>query len=526
MRHATFTTAISVLSTCMAAGSAAPALAQTPKSPSGEQATAIKPGLDFRSCDWLRDRKVYNGNDEHIANVSDLILGRGSGKVDYLVVKTGAILGMGGKAVAVPYGAFRWNQEDDRFTLASTSEQLKQFPEFSAADWSAMLESKPSTRSPSGSRLTPAEPMESDPYANALNTAKRGKVEGEIKKIERLTAGGYGEQTIITVAAADNADRKIALGPSWFVNGGSAGLARGDKVAVETLALPRDPDGLSVATTMRINGRELRLRGSDGSPVWSLQSAEANGKSIDTQYWRYVLLSSLKGMKIDCRGSDCGKVQDVILERKSGEVAFLSIDPNQNVLGVGDVKRLIPWSIVTVALDGAVHVDASKDMILASTETPKDVPSLNTGTRADLIYAAFDVSPPHFKPAKAVDLQALNTDDAWSSTGPILSTIDHGSNKTMTGRITEVTEIKFDGGIQPATALKVKAGDAEEIVVLGPALYLANQKSEWRAGDPVTAEVCRTTINAKPYWIARSIDVKGNRTELISSSNTPAWDKR
>jgi sporulation protein YlmC with PRC-barrel domain len=210
----------------------------------------------------------------------------------------------------------------------------------------------------------------------------------------------FGEQVMMTVLTTDGTTRKIALGPSWYVNSADAAPMRGDKVVVETLALPRDPDQLLAGTHLRTGKHELELRESNGAPVWNLNLVESGEHTYTTPYSRYLLMSTLPGMKIDCRGSDCGKVQDVVLDRNSGEIAFLSIDPNENFLGISDTKRMIPWSVATVTLRDVVRIDASKDMVLASPETPTDLATLNHGTHADRMYKAFDVPAPRFDSSK------------------------------------------------------------------------------------------------------------------------------
>ena len=113
-------------------GAGASVSAQTSTTPA-PGATAVASTVDFRSSMWLSDRTVVNGYDEEVAVVSELIMNRGSGRIEYVIVKTGTTLGLGGRAVAIPYGSFRWEAAGrDRFVLASTSEQLKQFPEYSA----------------------------------------------------------------------------------------------------------------------------------------------------------------------------------------------------------------------------------------------------------------------------------------------------------------------------------------------------------------------------------------------------------
>jgi sporulation protein YlmC with PRC-barrel domain len=324
-----------------------------------------------------------NANGDEIASVSDLIMDRGSGRIEYVVIKTGTTLGMGGRAVAIPFGSFRWETGKDRFVLASTAEQLKQFPEYTPESWKAMKESVKDDKNALRQRLAADAASPNDPYSGTLDTAKKARIEGEITKVERVRTTTFGEQVVITVATADKTARRIALGPSWYINSAPAAPMRGDKVVVDTLALPRDPDQLLAGTHLRTGDRELHLRNTDGSAAWALQTVEAEGHNYSTTYTRYLVLSHLSGMKVDCRGNECGKVNDIILDRRSGEIGFLSIDPNQNFLGLSDTKRLIPWSVATVTLDGKVRIDASKEMVLASPETPADLATLNGGTHAE-----------------------------------------------------------------------------------------------------------------------------------------------
>jgi hypothetical protein len=231
-------------------------------------------------------------------------------------------------------------------------------------------------------------------------------------------------------------------------------------------------------------------------------------------------------MKIDCRGSECGKVRDIILDRNSGEIGFLSIDPNQNFLGISDTKHLLPWSIATVALDGTMRIDASKEMVLASPETPADLSTLNTGTNAERVYKAFNVPAPLFEAPRPVSLVKPDAGSAWAAHGPIISGIEAGSGKAMSGRVIDITEVRFDGGVQPARAVKVRLdgdGGTQELVLLGPAWYLENQKPSCENGDPVKLDAWRTTIGGKRYWIAKSLECKDTRVVFLDGANVPAW---
>ncbi|MCC6678558.1 MAG: PRC-barrel domain-containing protein [Phycisphaerales bacterium] len=480
---------------------------------------------DLRSCTWLSGRDVVNTNGEEIAEVSDLILDRGSGRIEHAILKTGTILGLGGRQIAIPYRELRWDAAADKLALPMTREQLEQYPEFSADAWTGLREGKDADDRLRG-RLQPDAERPADAYAGALEGASRERIEGEVTSVHR-TRGTYGEQVEIEVKTAAGETRRVALGPSWFVNGGAAAPMRGDKVTIEAMSLPRDPGGLWVASSLRSGERELVLRESGGAPLWTMKSARSDGHEYGTPYWRYVLLSDIRGQRVDCRGVECGKVDDVILASRSGEIALLSIDPNENFLGIADTKRLVPWSVATVGLDGTVRVDASKEMVLASPETPSDLSTLNTGTFPDQVYRAYDVPPPQLGTGAMHGAEGRGgPGDAWGRRGAILASSDATTQKTVDGKIVEITEVKFDGGAAPARAIKVSTSSGEETVLLGPAWYMDNQELGCRTGDPVKVEARRVTVGGRTFLLARSVDHNGKSVVLIDQSDQPVWDRR
>jgi len=511
-----------------AGGTVAPATAQT-SGTSSRVSTTVAPTVDFRTSKWLSKREVVNNNGEQIADVSDLILDRGAGRIEYLVVKTGRTFGLGGRSIAIPYASFRWEAGKDHFVLASTEEQLKQFPEFSTETWKVMKESKLDDSSALRKRLEADAAAPSDPYAGSLDTAKTTRVEGEITLVERVRTSTFGEQVVISVQVADGTTKKVTLGPSWYVNGAAAAPMRGDKVVVETLSLPRDPDQLLAATELRNNQKELHLRGSDGSPAWALKSVDFAGHRYSTAYSRYLLLSDLHARKIDCRGEELGKVHEIILDRNSGDIAFLSVDPNQNFLGINDTKRLVPWSVATVMLDGTVRIDASKEMVLASPETPSEPTTLNGGAYAERVYAAFSVPSPRFDAPKPISATNLLNNEAWAARGSVIAAIERDSAKSFEGSVIDTKEVKFENGVQPARAITVRImGDynGEETIIVGPSWYMTNQKPGYVTGDVVKVDARRTVIDGRTYWIAKSIECKNARVVLLDGDNTPAWEQK
>lgn len=525
---------LAALLLAIAAGSTTTVLAQPGDKPMW-QASPTASVTDFRSSKWLISRDVVNGNGDTIATVSDLLLDRGSGRIQYVIVKTGTTFGLGGRAVAIPYASFGTETSGkDRFMLNVTAEQIAQFPEFTPEVWKTMRESGQYDKSTLRRRLAADNATPVDPYAGSITGAQTARTEGMVTQVSHVNSGAFGEQLEVDVKVADGSIKRIAMGPTWYVNGSPAAPMRGDTVAIDTLTLPRNPDQMVVATHLLNGSRKLRLREEGGRPTWALETVESDGRTYNTPYSRYLVMTDLMGMKVDCRGQETGKVNDVILDRNSGQLAFLSIDPNQNFLGIGDTKRLIPWSVAIVALDGTLRIDAAKEMVISSTETPKDISALNTGTQAASVYRAFDVPSPRYDLTPAVAAPAtIGSTNHWAKRGPIIRAIVSNSNAMITGEVISVSQVAFQDGAQPAHAVRIHVAgvngggseaNSEEVVLLGPAWYLDKQVPMCKTGDAISVQASRSSIDGRPVWIARSVECKGNTVVLVSETETPAWD--
>ena len=516
---------LTALALTLCAGTATLASGQTmPMHPS---ATATIPhAVDFRSARWLDSRDVINNNGENVATASDFIIDRGSGRIQYIVIKTGTTFGMGGRAIVIPFSSFRWDSTKDVFVLASTAEQLKQYPEYTVESWKAMKEASRDDKNTLRQMLAADSAAANDPYAVSLDTAKTERISGEVVDVRRVRTSTFGEQIEVTVLVAGGGSKKIALGPSWYVNGSAAAPMRGESVAVDTLAMQRDPEQLLAGTEFHNGKNDLHLRGSDGTPVWALKSVDSGGQSYSPPYSRYMVMSNLKGMKIDCRGNECGKVYDIIVDRNSGEVGFISIDPNQNFLGLGDTKRLVPWSVATVTFEGTMRIDASKEMVLASPETPSDLTMLNAGTHAERVYKAFNVPAPRFEALPPISMNQPGSGGAWTAKGSVCSSIERDMAMTFEGKVVDISEVRFENGIPAARAVKIRVqGESgnEQVVLLGPCTYLDNQKAMCLSGDSIKVEACRTHVGSQVFWIARSVECKEIRVVLLDGNNVPEW---
>lgn len=490
---------------------------------------------DFRSCDWLKNRDVVNATgDDDVAEVEDLLIDRGSGRIEYVILDTDTVLGFGGREIAVPFQSLRWDASRERFVMNASAEQLRQYPRWDENDWTTLGGRTPGSQNwndRDGNRLNnPANnttntsgntnslstgrgapgtsgsgtgtnnsynnagesPSSSNNTANRTgttspndrtttsgsnsgtpnqtttgtsannsyngagqnannqpsNTTERDvqnrqndmnrdmnragqsgstfndyyysrpgqgtrsawddqnidftrttQVRGTVRDIERMYVPNHGEQMVAVVDAEGGGTQRVAFGPSWYMSGAKSMPSRGDKIVLDAVQLPATTgqEGtitlLATSVRTRDNADDMRLRGKEGT-AWGQKSYSSNGRTYGEPAYRYVRISDLEGAPLDCRSADCGKVEDVIVDVANGRVAFLSIDPDQNFLGMGDTKRLAPWSIVTVSLDDTVRLDADKNMILASPKTPRDFRNIYSSGELDNMYRAYQTTPP------------------------------------------------------------------------------------------------------------------------------------
>ncbi len=513
----------------LVAGSATPAFAQNndkpatrlpDKGPRADQEHAAQNNIDFRAIAWLKGRDVVNDSGEKIAEISEFLIDRGTGQIEYAFIESG------GRELAVPYASLRWNTGNDMFVTELSSEQFKQHPAFSIAEWRKLAEPVDTTkRSPRAN--PPFRPdRRADLYAGRYETGRATLFEGDVKNVERLNSGENDEQVIITLTTDDGKNRRVALGPSWFVAAAGGLPGRGDRVVVDTYAIAGE-SGLCTARRITIDGRTSMLRRDDGRARWSVPMFESDGKFYNSETWRYVIAGELKGMKVDCRGDRCGELQDAIVDRTSGRVILLSIDPDENVLGVGDTRRLVPWSIASAGADAVIRLDASKEMIIASPETPSDLTVLNTNPVARMVYNAYQVEPPKLEPVKFRPLATPNqrADTCWCTDGPIAAAISKGPLATWTGTVLRVDEVRLTDAPQPARAIRIRTdAGKEETVVIGPAWYVDSRGHEFEKGDAVTVLVARAKVKEDEVWVAHSLDCNGTSLSYWDSGR-PLWDQ-
>lgn len=147
--------AAALLSVSAYAQSPSPSGGASPSHPATAPAAAKKPEPNpLRQADVskITGSAVYGSDGKEIGDVTTELMRPGSKKIDRLVVRSGGILGIGGRQVALPLDKFTWDSAKGAFTVDTTAQAVK-----SMAAWKGPSSSSASTAA-SGSSPLPAKP--------------------------------------------------------------------------------------------------------------------------------------------------------------------------------------------------------------------------------------------------------------------------------------------------------------------------------------------------------------------------------
>lgn len=361
----------------------------------------------------LMGSEIQNAEDNGLGSIDDLLVDRGTGKISHIVVHSGDILGMGGEKVAVPFEAFQYDFAEKQFLLNITADELEDIENTRPSNWvvldSGDMESQLSALDTS---VRTTRSQQKDPYASAFgNQAKSEEIKGTVIGVNRVNgpdgteyvsveldqSGANRDATDRDAANPDRANqpanreganqgntRTVILGPSWYVMGNDNAPMRGQTVTLK--AVPHSGAGSQyIASGYAVDGKNMELRGQDGRAMWNNDS---RNRSL-------VQLSEIIGRDAHARTEDSGEIQDALVEGQSGVVAMLIFDPNENVLGIGDDLKCVPWTEASIGSE-VVRIDADVDMLKSCPSSPEDLTNLTTPESLRPMYEPFGAEVAQF----------------------------------------------------------------------------------------------------------------------------------
>lgn len=501
--------------------------------------------IGFHKSSDLLGAEIRNANGETIGTVEDMIIDRGTGAIEYVILSNGGFLGIADKQVAVRYGSFGFDHADSKFRLDVTQEMIEKSSEFTPERW---VELRYETWGEQlGDMYNDARETVSDAFDDSPNNgayspegAEDVELEGTITRVNRDSEVGGGEHISVVVEGEDGARHMVVLGPSWYVMGGNAAPMRGDEVSIMGYRPARSGNDRVIAREATIDGESIALRSDDGTAEWSRgmsdkgSYAESDARTkkdlkdgrqhkVHAKAEPMMLLTDLVGMEANARDEDGGEISEAIIEVASGRVAMLAFDPNDAFLGIGDTHRVVPWSIVAVGPD-AVTLDADAEMLTRGEALPDNVSVYGNSARLSPVYRVFSVDVAEFEPRDREDWTYRQTYRGWSNGDKLADAVGKGNDVSISGTVRGMTNSTPVSDATAGTAVRVQTARGTETVVLGPEAYIESQNLGLGYGDEVTIRAKRATIDGREVLVGCELTANG-RTITLWNNDNPAWDE-
>jgi sporulation protein YlmC with PRC-barrel domain len=98
------------------------------------------PGPELMGADTLIGDHVHNLKNEHLGEIKEFMLDMRSGKVAYVVMSSGGVLGSGEKLFAVPFQALTLDTANHRMTMNMDKDKIESAPGFDTDNWPDMAD--------------------------------------------------------------------------------------------------------------------------------------------------------------------------------------------------------------------------------------------------------------------------------------------------------------------------------------------------------------------------------------------------
>jgi sporulation protein YlmC with PRC-barrel domain len=352
----------------------------------------------IRSSDLL-GADIRNDVDDDLGTIEEIIVNRGTGRIEHVVIREGGFLGFGGSHVALPFEALVINPAEDSVALNVSADAIGEGEDRPLPQgwtrledgWEDRLDTLPTARTARQQTWdTRTEDANGMPQQRQDQAGETTELSGNITKLERKDMGN-GQYWAVATIDADGEQTWVVLGPAWHVYGNDRAPIRGDTFEG---TVRRGDDDYMIVDRATINGNEFRFKDDRGQHTWR-GDGRTGASDDDRGQGALVLLSEVSERDAKTRESDWGQIEDSIIELSSGTVPFLVLDPDENFLGIGDEYRVVPWTIVSVG-DESVVIDATKDMLTSAETLPEDVRVFTMPRNLREVYMAYEVEQPEF----------------------------------------------------------------------------------------------------------------------------------
>jgi hypothetical protein len=98
----------------------------------------VGPGPELLGADSVQGDDVYNYEGERLGTIRQVMIDVRRGRVGYVVLSHGGLLGLGDRLFPIPWAALTIDPERACFLLDLTARELESAPDFGKSDWPDM----------------------------------------------------------------------------------------------------------------------------------------------------------------------------------------------------------------------------------------------------------------------------------------------------------------------------------------------------------------------------------------------------
>ncbi len=320
--------------------------------------------------------RVENPQGNNLGSVTDLMIDPRTGRVACLILARGRVLAAGMKLYPVPWQAVNYNRTNDRFVLDISEQRLNGAPQFPRDNWPDLASSAWQERVSSfyeGQGRGTGGSRGMVPPVEAFDPETMQTVSGTIIDISAGRAPSDFRQ--ITLRTSDGRTLQVDLAPASYLDARDFHFDEGDKVTVRGSLLSQAGQKRLIATQMKTEGGQIRLRSSQGQPLWQEatqppdegmggtfgQAGEAEGMGL-RQLLRASQLTD-KSLQ-NTQGQRIAPVNDLVIDLADGKVEYVVAGTGGGFLGMGQNLHAIPWSAMDYNVNRqALVLDATRQKL-------------------------------------------------------------------------------------------------------------------------------------------------------------------
>lgn len=475
--------------------------------------------LHFARTDDLIGSELHNSTGDSIGTLTDFIVDRGSGQIVFGIVQSGDFLGIGGEEVALGYDEIRYAPVGKTYRTNMTKDELTRRTEYLPENWNDLSQTTWMDRMGSWVEGQDNAKRAEVSLRDAVNRGEHQEIEGTITRVSRESVMGE-DYVSATIRDESGNERKVLVGPSWFIGGADYSIRRNDKVQIQAV----EHDMGWIAIDGDINGNDVTYRDREGNGRWVSSRA---------QQPRYVLLSDLTGDSIELNGSTAGEVQTVLVEAVSGQLGFIGFDPNENLFGLGDEISLVPWSSLSMIDNSSFSLDSNEAELAQALTMPESLDTLRNRETVTAAYKVFGQDTPKFTHSAAMSStknkreamkegQERRAGDAWARESSLVRAFADGKEVEIEGKFKGMSTKRIVDGAPAATVIMIETKDGTKTIIVGPEWYTNRQRIELDSGDMIVVHARQAEYNGQQWHAASSID-RDDDSWVFWDNDTPMW---